>query len=73
MGEHRVSGQADQSQIARQLDAQIPSHLILATDASSEVKDGELVGVPDPAFDVTAKRDMVAPKGMGNQRGLRFV
>ena len=51
----------------------MPSHLILATDASSEVKDGELVGVPDPALDVTAKRDMVAPKGMGNQRGLRFV
>lgn len=37
------------------------------------VRDGELVGVPDPVLDVTAKRDMVAPKGMGNQRGLRFV
>ena len=59
-------------QIARQLDAQSPHIMLLATDASSEVKDGELVGVPDPALDVTAKRDMVPPKGMGNQRGLRF-
>ena len=37
------------------------------------VRDGELVGLPLPAFSPHGKRALINPKGLMNQRGLRFL